>query len=76
MVKVLVVITTGMSPYGGLTTVAMNYYRQLNLGKIHMDFVATNIIDKELEEELLNHGSSYFKLSSRKKKPHRYDCVL
>lgn len=72
MKKILTVITTGMSPYGGLTTVAMNYYRQLNLNTIHMDFASTNLLDRELEAELLNHGSVYYKLSSRSKSPYRY----
>ena len=36
--KVLIVITTDFVPYGGLTTVMMNYYRVMNKENLQIDF--------------------------------------
>lgn len=76
MIKILVVITTGMSPYGGLTTVAMNYYRKMDLKKNKMDFVSSNILDTELENEINKNGSRYYKLPSRNKSLFQYFIAL
>ena len=40
--KVLIVITTDFVPYGGLTTVMMNYYRVMNKENLQIDFASTN----------------------------------
>jgi len=84
--KVLVIITTGMTSYGGLTTVAMNYYRNIDLTKIQMDFLSTNTIQKELADELTKKESRYYCLSNRNSNPigyyfklrkicKKYDCI-
>jgi glycosyltransferase involved in cell wall biosynthesis len=73
MIKVLVIITTSFVPYGGLTSVMMNLYRQIDKEKIHMDFASTNEeLDQDLAEELKNYGSKYFSLGNRKKNLLRY----
>jgi Glycosyltransferase len=63
--KILVVITTKMTPYDGMTTVAMNYYRYMDHGMFHMDFASTNDIDRGTSEELKGNGSRYIKLPRR-----------
>lgn len=66
MKKILVIITTGFVSYGGLTTVAMNYYRSIDRKKISMDFSCTNDIEPDLKAELIENGSIYHKLPNRK----------
>lgn len=63
MKKVLIVITTRFVSYGGLTTVAMNYYR--NISSVHMDFASTNAVSQILEDELTERGSVYYQLPPR-----------
>lgn len=72
MKKILVVITTGFVPYGGLTTVMMNYYRAMDKEGLQIDFASTNEPPAELLEELHKHGSRYFRLGERKKDMIRY----
>lgn len=67
MKRILTVITTQFVPYGGLTTVAMNYYRQLDHSKFRMDFASTNDAPEGLKQELEANGDSYHKLPGRKK---------
>lgn len=68
MRKILIVITTSFVPYGGLTTVMMNYYRAMNKEGLQIDFASTNEIPKILLEELESNGSSYYCLGNRKGK--------
>ena len=65
MKNILVIITTSMVTYGGLTTVAMNYYRQSDQDLFHMDFASTNDIDNRLLKELEKNRSQYIKLPKR-----------
>lgn len=65
MKNVLVIITTSFVSYGGLTTVAMNYYRHIDKKKIHMDFASTNDLPDNLGKELEKNHSKYFKLPKR-----------
>ena len=74
--KILVIITTGMSPYGGLTTVAMNYYRQLDFSCYEVDFVSSNVLNSDLETELQEHNSHYFQIKNRNSKPLAYFLTL
>lgn len=67
MKKILIVITTQFVPYGGLTTVAMNYYRHLDHSKFEMDFASTNDAPEGLQQELKANGSAYYKLPMREK---------
>ena len=67
MKKVLVIITTSFVSYGGLATVALNYYRNISREYIVTDFASTNKIQTELENELREKGSCYIHLPPRKK---------
>lgn len=66
MKKVLIVITTSFVPYGGLTTVMMNYYRAMNKEGLQIDFASTNEPEKTLLDELDRNNSRYFCLGKRK----------
>lgn len=66
MTNVLVVITTGFNPYGGLTTVMMNYWRAMDKVGLHFDFASTNDPEQELLDEIHAAGCSYIKLPPRK----------
>lgn len=70
--KVLIIITTAFVPYGGLTTVMMNYYRAMDKTDLQIDFASTNEPPEELAEELRRNGSAYFNLESRKRSLVRY----
>lgn len=76
MKKILVVFTTGFVPYGGLTTVMMNYFRAINHDGLHFDFACTNEPPQELIDEINSYGSHYFKLPSRSKHVLQYFCKL
>lgn len=67
MKKVLIVITTSFVPYGGLTTVMMNYYRAMNKEGLQIDFASTNEPETSLLDELKKNNSRYFCLGERKR---------
>ena len=64
--KILIVITTAFVPYGGLTTVMMNYYRAMDKTGLQIDFASTNVPPDILLDEIKTNGSQYFNLGSRK----------
>ena len=67
--RILVVITTAFVPYGGLTSVMMNYYRYICDENCTVDFASTNmVVDKALLIELEKRNSKYYGLGDRKKK--------
>lgn len=66
MRKVLIVITTAFVPYGGLTTVVMNYYRAMGLNGLLIDFASINVCPDILRSELQANGSRYYCLGNRK----------
>ena len=66
MKKILIVFTTGFVPYGGLTSVMMNYYRAIDKNSLHFDFACTNIPPQSLLDEISLYGSYYKKLPQRK----------
>ena len=70
--KILIVITTAFVPYGGLTTVMMNYYRAMDKTGLQIDFASTNDPPKDLLNELKSNGSNYFNLGNRKKQLPKY----
>lgn len=69
---VLILITTSFVPYGGLTTVMMNYYRAMDKKGLKIDFASTNNPPEVLLKELNKNGSRYFNLGDRKKHLGRY----
>lgn len=73
MKKVLVVITTEFVPFGGLTTVMMNYYRAIDKSKYKIDFASTNKeLDETLKVEINANESKYFWLGDRKRNLCKY----
>lgn len=68
MTKILIVITTGFVPWGGLSTVVMNYYRGMDKTGFHIDFASCNIAPELLVDEVNKNNSQYIQLPSRKKK--------
>ena len=76
MKKVLVIITTEMRSYGGLATVALNYYRKIDKEKIKMDFLSTNNISNDLRGEFVHNNSEYFMLKGRNSNPIKYFRLL
>lgn len=65
MKKILIVITTAFVPTGGLATVMMNYYRNINKYNLKIDFASTNEAPEVLIDELAQHGSYYYNLGKR-----------
>lgn len=77
MKRVLVLITTSFVPYGGLTTVMMNYYRNILKEGLEIDFASTNNdISEELINELKKNKSSYYCLGKRKQHFFQYCFYL
>lgn len=75
--KILIIITTAFVPFGGLTTVMMNYYRAIDREAFHIDFASTNEdIDQGLLLELEQNDSGYYCLGDRKKRPANYISKL
>ncbi len=66
MAKVLVVITTGFVSWGGLTTVAMNYYQVMDKTGFLINFASINEIEKPLLTILKQNNSRYIQLPDRK----------
>ena len=66
MKKILIVITTAFVPTGGLATVVMNYYRQIDKADVHIDVASTNEAPDSLVNELRDNGSNYYCLGNRK----------
>ena len=67
MKKILIIITTSFVPYGGLTTVVMNYYRAMDKTQINIDIASTNQAPQVLIDELIQNNSRYYCLGERKK---------
>ena len=65
MRRILVVFTTRFAPNDGATCVIMNYYRNMNLDSIHVDFASHNETDESLLDEISKKGSHYYNLKSR-----------
>lgn len=63
--KILIIVNTGLIYYGGLTTVAMNYYRNMDLRDFSIDFASTNQPDEGTLGEITKNRGKYFKLPRR-----------
>ena len=68
MKKVLIVITTSFGQNGGLATVMMNYYKNMNRDNLVIDFASTNIPDEKdkFYSYIVKNGANYFCLGNRK----------
>lgn len=66
MKNVLIVFTTGFVSWGGLTTVMMNYWRNMNHDGLKIDFACYNNPNEELIKEIEKGNSYYYKLPNRK----------
>lgn len=66
MKKILTIITTGFVPYGGLTSVMMNYWRAIEKAAVSIDFASYNDPPQSLLDELSAAGAKYHKLPQRK----------
>ncbi len=66
MIKVLIIntVTFGLN---GITSVIMNYFRNMNKANIQIDFLTINEISKEYQNEIEFYGSKIFTLPRRKK---------
>lgn len=65
MKNILIVITTAFVPTGGLATVMMNYYRNIDKSNLLIDFASTNVAPDVLTDELAQNGSHYYCLGKR-----------
>ena len=73
MKRILIIISTAFVPFGGLTSVMMNYYRGIDKDRFKIDFASTNAeIDIALKNELKQNGSTYYCLGNRKRNPLGY----
>ena len=71
-IKVLIVITTAFVPYGGLTTVMINYLEQMDRTGLIIDVVSGNNIQTEMKKKIEGLGIRYFKIEGRRKSPLKY----
>lgn len=69
-IKVLIINTVRFR-LNGITSVIMNYFRQMNKDGIYTDFVVINEISNEYKKELEGYGSSIY-CFSKKKNPFIY----
>lgn len=72
--KVLVVSTVRFR-LNGITSVILNYYRNLNKEDMQVDFVVPNEISEDYKKELNSNGSVVYHIP-RKKKPFAYQKKL
>lgn len=63
--RVLVVFTTSFAPNDGATNVIMNYYRNMNLDNLQIDFASHNEADTQLLREIEEKGCRYYNLKNR-----------
>lgn len=72
MKKILIVITTGVSPYGGLMTVIMNYMKHMDMNGLQIDIVSRNNPEQSIVDELYELGIIYYQISYRTSNPFMY----
>lgn len=65
--RVLVVTTTNLG-FNGITSVIMNYYRNIDRNKVQFDFAIAEEIHETIAKEIKELGGIIYQLSSRKKK--------
>lgn len=65
--RVLIVTTTNLG-FNGITSVIMNYYRNIDRSKVQFDFAIGEEIHETIAEEIKELGGIIYQLPSRKKK--------
>jgi glycosyltransferase involved in cell wall biosynthesis len=71
IVKVLTIATTPLG-YEGITSVIMNYYRNIDSSKIKMDFLITSGTMEWVKDEIRSQGGTIYELPMRNKNPLLY----
>ena len=71
MIRVLIVSTTDLG-FNGITSVIMNYYRNIDKKKIQFDFVICEKIHESVSDEIKKLGGNIYILPSRKKRLFKY----
>lgn len=67
MKKILIVINTAFVSYGGLASVVLNYYKNMDKDDLHIDFASSNLdIEDNLRQLLDQNGSQYYSLGLRR----------
>lgn len=70
-IRVLVIATTDLG-FNGITSVIMNYYRNIDRDKIQFDFIIGEKINEDIAKEIKSFGGKIYKLPSRKKQTLKY----
>ena len=71
------ILVFGMTPNpGGVESVLMNYYRNIDKNKVQFDFLCNSPEKIAYEDELLTGGSKVYKVSMRSKHPLKYHQEL
>lgn len=71
------ILVFGMTPNpGGVESVLMNYYRNIDKNKVQFDFLCNSPDKIAYEDELLTGGSKVYKVSMRSKHPLKYHREL
>lgn len=70
--KILIVITTGFSSFGGLASVMINYISHMDLDNLDIDILSGNDPDKYAIDFCDKYKVNYIKCSGRKKRPLNY----
>ena len=68
MLKILQIVSN--MAYGGVETVVMNYYRNMDRSNLQIDFACYSIVD-ELQNELENSGARIYRISNKNRHPFR-----
>jgi len=68
MLKILQIVSN--MNYGGVETVVMNYYRNMDRSNLQMDFACYSIVD-ELQEEIENNHGRIYRISNKNRHPFR-----
>jgi len=65
-----------MKKGGGVASVLMNYYRNIDRSKVQFDFLDDSNADETFEEEILRLGGKYYKAPNYKRDPLRFVLVI
>ena len=72
MVKRVLQIVNNKMGYGGIETLLMNIYRNIDTSKIQFDFIVTSEEKGEYDDEILKKGGKIYHIPSRRKSLSNY----